>query len=213
MKTTPRNYLTIAGILVSALIQHQAALAATFTFQENDSPVNTSTALGTSSTFVEGAYSITANGYLVAGGSSALFAKYTSGNSGETGLGMVNDSFGNNEIDPQHFIQLNLSSLKSFSTIDVWLGSIQSTESGKVFWSKNAGTFNVANQIMPTLTANGFLDVTSYVQAGDYIDITAGSHNVLLTSVTACVPDNSSTLMLLGAALSAVGLLRKKLAA
>lgn len=200
----------LAGILGIASLG-QTAKAVTFTFQENDSPANTSTTLGNSSTFIEGAYSIVAKGYTVAGAVSALYAKY-SGPGDETGLGMVTDAFSDHEIDPRHFIQLNLSSLKSLGSIEVWLGSVQAGESGTIYATTTAGV--LPSTPVGTLTKDGFFDVTSYVLAGDYIDISAGSQNVLITSVTAGkVPDGGTTFTLLAAVLPVLGLLRKKLAA
>jgi hypothetical protein len=165
------------------------ARAITFTFQENGSNL----ILGNSSTFTESGISITASGFDTSvnpPGASALFAKFTSGDPAETGLGMVTDTFGgtDHEIDHVHFIQLDLSNLKGTTSALLYISSIQSGESGQVYYTKTAGSLAGATQILPTLLANGSVDITAAVNAGYFIDVTAGSGNVLLMTLSATAP-------------------------
>ena len=194
------------GWMGVALATHAGTL--TFTFLENGPNLD----LGNTSTFTEGGTSLMASGFTAAGSPSDLFSKFTSGNPGETGLGMVVDSGNDHEIDPAHFIQLDMSNLKGTASSSLWLGSVQSGESGVVYATMTPGSLVGATAI-GTLTSDGSLNITSWVNAGDFIDITAGSQNVVISSLTATsrdVPDTGSTVLLLGAALSGLGLVRRK---
>jgi hypothetical protein len=154
--------------------------AVTFNFQENGANLN----LGTSSTFTEGGFSITASGFDTSGNPADLFSKVTSGDPSETGLGLVQDSGGNNEIDTAHFIQLDLSNLRPTTSTVINLSSIQPGESGTVYATKTAGSLAGATFVQ-TLFADGSVDVTSFVNAGYSIDVTASSVNVLISTVSA----------------------------
>src|SRR6266480_4600112 len=78
------------------------AKAVNFTFQENGSNID----LGPTSTFTSGGFSLTASGFLTAGGTTNLFAKDLGGT--ETGLGTVSDPSGQHEIVTTNFVQLTL---------------------------------------------------------------------------------------------------------
>jgi len=162
----------------------------TFTFQEHGPNLD----LGTSSIFTEGAFSITASGFDTSGNPAHLFSKFTSGDPSETGLGLVQDSLLNDEIDPSHFIQLDLSSLKATTTAAIGISSVQTDlgETAIVYATKTPGSLAGAIPIQ-TLTANGSVDITSYVNAGDFIDVTAGKGNVLIVTLSACVTTCSLT--------------------
>ena len=191
------------------------ANAVTITFQENDSPVNTSTVLGTSATFTEGVASITATGYSSNNNLTDLFAKYTSGDPTETGLGLNNDP--DKEIHGSSFIQLTVPPSPAGSTLDVVLtGSIQTGETSNIGFSTTAGT---RGALIPGGSQSGGGTFSFTVPSGDqsgYIDIWASSGNVLLDSVTITVPsvpDGGLTIAMLGAALTVLGLARRKLIA
>ena len=208
-----------------------------YTFQENDSPANTTTKLGTSATFTESGYAITANGYygsnpMFSGtqgsmtlndtGDSHLAAKYTSGNQAETGLGIWYNS--DNEINANHAVTLNLSSLYSAGILNgatLGLGSMQYGEKSAVYgstdginWTYLATISQYGNTAMNTYSLDGTYDWIGVTETGGNQN---GDHNVLITGLTVpgsnvhSTPDGGTTALLLGAALSGLALLRRKL--
>jgi hypothetical protein len=184
--------MLLGGIGLALATQVNAAI---FNFQENGINVD----LGSSSTFTEGGFSITASGFDTSGNPADLFSKVT-GDPTETGLGMFLDV--DHEINPQHFIQLDLSNLKlTFSTI-ISISSIQGPtsvppgpqESAIVYATKTAGSPLTAATSIPiqALLADGNVDVTAFVNAGYFIDVTAGAGNVLIATLSSeacpCAP-------------------------
>jgi hypothetical protein len=173
------------------------ANAVTFTFQENGSNVN----LGATTIFSEGGLSLTVGGFLTAGGSTALYAK----NLGfaETGLGLARDPSGDNEITTDDFVQLTLPTTPPSTLNMVVAASVQPGESALVYFTTISGSLTGATLIGTITTEGGSITIPAGDQTG-FLDITAGSHNVLLKSVTftpTTVPDTGSTLALLGMAL------------
>ena len=170
------------------------ANAVTFTFQENGSNVN----LGATTIFSEGGLSLTVGGFLTAGGSTALYAK----NLGfaETGLGLARDPSGDNEITTDDFVQLTLPTTPPSTLNMVVAASVQPGESALVYFTTISGSLTGATLLGTITTEGGSITIPAGDQIG-FLDITAGSHNVLLQSVTftpTTVPDTGSTLALLG---------------
>ena len=89
--------MALAGIALAG-----QANAVNFNFQENGSNLD----LGTTSTFTESGLSLTASGFLTAGGTTHLFSKNLGGT--ETGLGTTTDPTGQHEIVTTNFVQLTL---------------------------------------------------------------------------------------------------------
>ena len=173
------------------------ANAVTFTFQENGSNAN----LGATSIFSHGGLSLTVSGFLTGGGSTALYAK----NLGfaETGLGLARDPSGDNEITNDDFVQLTLPTTPPSTFNMVVAASVQPGESALVYFTTIAGSLTGATLLGTITTEGGSITIPAGDQIG-FLDITAGSHNVLLQSVTftpTTVPDTGSTLALLGMAL------------
>ncbi len=196
--------MAVAGMLLGS-----QAFGVNFTFLENGSNLS----LGNSSTFVEGGVSLTAYGYAAPSTPSALYAKFTSGDASETGLGMTADS--DHEINPTQYIQLDLQNLIAGN---MGLGSIQVGENATIWGSNTQGSLGA---LQATLTGAGGVSQSYNLAAFNfrYVGVSASpvgtAANVLITglSATSRVPDGGMTLMLLGAGLSALGLLRKKLMA
>jgi hypothetical protein len=174
------------------------AKAVTFTFQENGSNVN----LGATSIFTHGGLSLTVSGFVTAtGASTALYAK----NLGfaETGLGLARDPSGDNEITTDDFVQLTLPTTPPSTFQMVVAASVQPGESALVYFTTISGSLTGATLLGTITTEGGSITIPAGDQIG-FLDITAGSHNVLLQSVTftpTTVPDTGSTLALLGMAL------------
>ena len=184
------------------------AKAVNFTFQENGSNID----LGPTSTFTSGGFSLTASGFLTAGGTTNLFAKDLGGT--ETGLGTTSDPTGQHEIVTTNFVQLTLPTTPPSNFSMVLLTSVQPGESAQVFFTTTPGTLAGATLIGTVSNANGSISIPAGDQTG-FIDITAGAANVLLAGaqITTSVPDGGSTVALLGVALTAVEGVRRILRA
>lgn len=201
------KFIITALVAMGAAFATQANADINFTFQENGSNVN----LGPTSTFTESGFSLTASGFLTAGGTTDLFAKFTSGDPSETGLGTFIDSL-DHEILTTNFIQLTLPTTPPSNFTMILLGSVQAGESAQVYFTTTAGSLTGAT-LLGTLNADGSFAIPMANQVG-FIDITAGSGNVLLAGATIVptVPDGGTTAILLGVALSGLALIRRKLA-
>ncbi|MDR3460078.1 MAG: VPDSG-CTERM sorting domain-containing protein [Verrucomicrobiae bacterium] len=192
-----KNILAVA-VLVGLGVSAQAV---TITFLENGA----NTTVGSSSTFTESGASLTA----YASPGQTLYAK--SQGAGETGLGINSDPTGDHEIYGSTFIQL-LSSQSSFAVTSVTLGSTTGGEVASIYYSTVLG---VLGTLIGSTTSDSTILINSIYQNG-YIGIAASgptAANVLLGPVTGTVPDGGTTVAMLGLGLTAVGLLRRKLAA
>src|SRR6202011_3901966 len=181
------------ALLVSALSIMLAAQssAVTITFLENGSNLD----VGPTSIFTEGGFSLTASGFLTAGGTTHLYAKNLGsvGGSSEMGLGTTSDPLGQHEITTGNFIQLALPTTPPSTFQLVLLTSVQSGESAMVFFTHTPGTLAGATFIGTVSNADGFINIPVGDQTG-FLDITAGSKNVLLHGVViSAVPDSGST--------------------
>ncbi len=174
------------------------ANAVTFTFQENGSNVD----LGPTSTFTVGGFSLTASGFLISGGPTDLYAKFTLGNPSETGLGTNIDA--EKEVNTTDFIQLTLPTTPPSNFNMVLLASVQFGEQAKVYFTTTPGTLTGATLIGTITNADGSVTIPAGDQTG-FIDITAGAANILLESATvSSVPDSGSAVALLGIALAGI---------
>jgi hypothetical protein len=193
--------MKIKNILaVSALVGlGVSAQATTITFLENGANVD----LGSSSTFTEGSASLTA----YASPGQELYAKNKGGD--EIGLGINSDPTGDHEIWGSTYIQLLSSTSGGFDVTGISLGSVTGSDVAKIYFSSSLGTLGT---LIGTYTTDTTFSVASADQNG-YINIAVGGGNILLGAVTGTVPDGGSTVALLGLGLTAVGLLRRKLAA
>ena len=212
------NKRFIAALAAVGFAVAMDANAAVINFQENDSPANTSTLLGTTATFTDGGASLMAAGFGPGVLNSVpLFAKFTTGDPTETGLGLLNDPSGEHEITVGSFIQLTVPPSPPGSVLNLIIaGSVQSGESAVVSFNLAPGTLGGGVPI--TGTAGPGPDQTMFTisSGAGFIDITAGSGNVLLDSATVTVPqipDGGMTVAMLGGALTLLGFARRKLVA
>lgn len=198
--------MALAGIVV-ALATQANATSFTFNFQENGSNLD----LGTTSTFNEGGFALTASGFLTSGAATDLFAK--SQGSGEIGLGTTHDPSHQNEIVTDDFVQLTLPTVPASNFQLIIGGSVTNGETMQVWFSSTSGTFAGGTLLGTITTTGGSVTVPGTDQTG-FIDITAGNGNVLLSSATITsrtVPDGGSAVALLGIALAAIEGLRRAL--
>lgn len=193
-KNTLLTTLAVVGLAVAA-----QATPVSFNFQENGSNIG----LGSSSTFTESGISL--NAYANPG--NTLWAKLESG---ETGLGLTSDLTGDHEITSGNFIQLGLPTSPVTSLTLVFLSSVQAGETATIYYSSTLGSLG---SLIGTVTSDTSFDVSPY--STGFIGISAGTGNVLLESLTvdARLPDGGSTVLLMGAALTAAGMIRRKLVA
>ena len=192
-----KNKTLLTALAVLAL--GVSAQATTITFQENGSGLN----LGPTSTF---ASSVT--GYASTGQN--LYSK--NDGPGERGLGIASDV--DHEINSGNFVQIK--GINGFILDSIILGSVQPGETANIWYSLVQGVLGLQ---IGSLVANGSFDVSAY-NAG-YIGVSASGTsgilgklpNVVLESANGHVPDGASTMLLLGSALTGLGLLKRKLLA
>ena len=121
-------------------------------------------ALGNTQTFTSSGpgLNLTARGFDPADHGTALFGK--SAGSGETGLGLVDDPSGEDEITGRNFIQLNLDGIRSeLSNIMFSMNSVTQGETWAVYGSEDGSPFTF------TLLASGN-DELLHSLAGGYDD-------------------------------------------
>ena len=165
--------------------------------------------LGSTFTFTQGGYSLTATGFTTAGLPTDLYAKFASGNKHETGLGTARGN--DHEINSTDFIQLTLPTTSSSFLKSIYLGSVQPGEMARVYFTTTPGSLIGATLIGTMKGKDGSITIPNADKHG-YIDIVAASGNVLLHSaVIDTIPDAGETLGLLGLAVTALGLLRWRL--
>ena len=171
------------------------ANAITFTFQENGSNMD----LGPTSTFTEGGFSLTASAFLTTGATTDLYAKDLG--AGEIGLGTTSDPSTEHEIVTTNFIQLTLPTVPPSSFDMILSGSVSGGEEELVYFTTTPGTLIGATLIGTLNGVNGSVIVPAGDQVG-FIDITAGSGNVLLSSATISAVPEPGSVTLLGIALA-----------
>ena len=195
--------LTAVAVLGFAMASQ--ATPVTFTFLEDGSNIN----LGSSHTFNSGGASITAYAFSTDSSAQQLFAKDQG--AGEQGLGIVSDPSGNHEIWGNTFIQLF--ALAGLPTLNITLGSTDGGEIANIYYSSTLGTLG---SLIGSVNSDTTFDIASGYQHG-YLSVQAsgenvGTPNVLLGTATTTVPDGGTTIALLGAAMAAAGMIRRKLA-
>jgi hypothetical protein len=185
-----KNKTLLTALAIVAL--GVSAQATTITFMENGSNLN----LGPTATF----------GGLIAANASPgenLFSK--SSGPGETGLGIASDI--DHEINGNNFVQVKAINGFILDSL-IFLGSVQQGETATIWYSLVQGVLGVQ---IGSLAADGSFSIAGYT--GGYIGVSAGKGNVILESVSGHVPDGASTMLLLGSALTGLGLLKRKLVA
>jgi hypothetical protein len=145
------------------------------------------------------------------GGSSwgSTYLAVKNGGVDETGLGVVADPSGENEITYNDAIALDLSSLGNGTGFWLNMGSLQQGESYRYCWGVAASACSAIaeNVTDPSI----WLTLNS---ADPFLYISASSGNVLISSITipdAQVPEPSSMLLLGSGLCSLAGIVRRKI--
>lgn len=198
-----------AALLLFGSISSASAASLVFDF----SPTSPGQNVGTTEDYTVGGATITASGWLVAGGATELYQKYTDGQSYETGLGIAAD--GDHEIPNPYFVQLAVSDLlaKGFDSISFKLGSLQNGEKANIYGITQSGTLTGAS-LLQTLTGTPLEQTWSTALTGSYLYFGftgggSGGADPVLESATASVPDGGSMVLLLGSAIVGLATVRR----
>ncbi len=165
---------------------------------------------GHSFIFTQNGYSVTLTAFFTSGMDTHVY--FNAGGPDNDGVGTTGDPSGQNGIATTTFIQLTVPTNPVSILDSISIGNIGLGESANVYFTTIAGSLAGAT-LIGTLTANGSIAIGSLYQNG-FIDITAGSGNVLLTGAEvspASVPDTGSTCSLLGMGFVGLAALRRKL--
>lgn len=199
-----KRLLSIAALFLAVGLNSSFASSYVFNF----SPAGPGHNVGPTENYNAGGATIVASGWLVAGGSTDLYQKYTAGQSYETGLGVAADP--DHEIPPPYFVQLDVSDLiaKGFDWISFTLGSLQKGEEANIYGITTSGTLTGAT-LLTTLTGTPLEQSWGVALTGNYLyfGFTGGGAtgaDPVLESATARVPDGGSVVLLLGSALLAI---------
>jgi hypothetical protein len=198
-----RKIILLLAAAAGALALTANASTIPFHFQESGD-------IGHSFTFNQDGFDFTLSAFLTAGGNTNLFVNNGGGDA--DGVGTTADPSNENAIATTTFIQLTVPTTPASNLDFVSIGNIGAGESAKVYFTTIAGSLAGAT-LIGTLTANGSAAVGPLYQNG-FIDVTAGSGNVLLTGAqlsSLSVPDIGSTSSLLGMGLVGLAALRRKL--
>ena len=186
---------------------HAATGSVTINFQEHGNNMD----LGAGAvTFTESPISLTAQAF---GPNGNLFSKFTSGDPTETGLGFANES--QHEIAPGDFIQLTLPPTGPAGSVLTLIltGSLQGTETVSLRSSDTSGVLGT-EFASHSGDGNFLFTIPSSALSHGFLDVTANSGDVVLAAATVTfplVPDGGTTIALLGGAITALGLIRRKL--
>lgn len=153
-------------------------------------------------------FTSTAPGTVITATSSGpnLFVKNDGGD--EMGLGLARTL--DNEINVGQYIALVLPTVPSSTVTGTLIASVQLGESAEVWWGATPGT---KTTLLGTVSDSD--NSVTFSETTGAITIFATAGNVLLASVSAdvTVPDGGTTVALLGCAMAALGLIRRKLIA
>jgi hypothetical protein len=171
--------------------------------------------LGTSEPYTSNGVTITAYGFngVTTGTPTNLWGKNDGGD--EIGLGMKFEI--NHEIQTDNFVQLAMAALwaKDTGTVTMSIGSVQPTESWKIYGSNTLGSRGSFLLQAGTTDHPNTFTLNPAAETYSFISVQAGADDVLLSSLSAVAPDSApgtsapvpepGTMALLGSGLLAMG--------
>src|SRR5262249_26630983 len=127
--------------------------------------------------------SISAYGYTTANAASHLYGKQQGAD--ETGLGMLNDSGNDFEIDPSHYIQLDFSQVLAAGATSgkLVISSVQAGETFAVYGSNTLGSLGTLLMSGTAANDNIAMAIPSF-GTYKYIGVKATYANVLIATAT-----------------------------
>ena len=188
--------------LFGALALAAAANAATITCSFN-SPTGD---LGSAShPYSCGGFNITATAF----GGGNLFGKNDGGD--EVGVGITGNT--DNEITPNHFIQLDLQNILGNNPMTLIINSNTGIDRATIYSTNTAGAMTGGSALFSNIASEGANTLNPTLR---YLDVTATAGDVLLGpltfTTTSSVPEPAS-LGLVGCGLFALGLIRRRISA
>jgi len=190
-----RKIILFLVVTAGALGLAATASAGIIRFQESGN-------VGPTFTFSDGTINLTLSAFLTTGGTTDLFVSNEAGTTAD-----------GNKIGTNSFIQLTLPTSPASTLESLTIDDIVAGETANIFFTHTAGTLAGAT-LLGTLTGNGDFTLGPAFQNG-FIDVTAGSGNVLLFSANVSplngVPDAGCTAAFLGMSLAGLTALRRKL--